>query len=150
MFDLLPDGTIAIDFAPSEGPPVRVVVQAPPTVGALKRLRKKANEIDAEAFAYAEGLDADLTEEQIESGQQPLTPQERRRLVQERNDESAILWWTFVMIGDDTWKGLAPDAPSDTDDWPAYMATIEAMMLAQQHWRTTPLARGGKLVQATS
>lgn len=140
MFDLLPNGQIAIDFEPAEGGPIRVIVNPPPTVGALKRLRRKANEIDEEAFAYADQLDE----------QPDLSAQKKRSLIQAKNDETATSWWLFTLIGDDTWKGLAPDVPQDPDEWPVYMATVDSMAIAQGHWRTTPLARGGKLVAETS
>jgi hypothetical protein len=150
MFDLLANGQIAIDMTDAEGSPVRVLVNPPPTVGALKRLRRKAEEIDAEALAYAEELDRPLTEEEIAEGKEPLSPQKKRQLVQARNDETAIAWWTFTLLGDESWKGLAPDVPAESDEWPVYMATIESMAYAQGHWRTTPLARGGKLVAETN
>lgn len=151
MFDLLPDGKIAIDFQPADGPPVRVVVNPPPTVGAVKRLRRKANEIDDAARAYALSLDEEPPEPA--EGEEPaptLTAAEKRNLVIERNDDTVLAWWTFTLLGDDTWKGLAPDVPADTDEWPVYMATVDSLTLAQQHWRQTPLARGGKLVAETS
>lgn len=150
MFDLLANGQIAIDFQPAEGDSVRVIVNPPPTVGALKRLRRKANEIDEAAFAYAAELDAPLSDEDVEAGKVALTPQQKRALVQVRNDETAIEWWKFTLLGDESWKGLGPGTPEDTEEWPVYMATVESMVYAQQHWRTTPLARGGQPVPATN
>lgn len=150
MFDLLSNGQIAIDFQPPEGDSVRVIVNPPPTVGALKRLRAKANEIDEKAFAYAASLDAPLSDEDVAAGKEPLSPQKKRALVQVRNDETAIEWWKFTLIGDESWKGLGPGTPDDADEWPVYMATVESMSIAQQHWRTAPLARGGQPVLPTN
>lgn len=150
MFDLLPDGTIAIDMTTAEGEPIRVVVNPPPTVGALKRLRVKSNELDAEARAKAAALDTPPEPAEGEDPPPVLTGPERRLAVTEINDANVIDWWKFVLLGDDTWKGLAPDCPPDPDCWPTYMTQIDTIVTAQGHWRQTPLARGGKLVAETS
>lgn len=151
MFDLLPGGEIAIDFSPSTGDPARIIVRPPPTFGALKRLKAKAAEIDADAADYARDLDTRAAEADDKGEPDPeLTPEKRRALAVAKNDETAIEWWKFTLFGDESWKGLAPDAPADPDEWPIYMATVESMLYAQRHWRETPLARGGQPVPPTN
>lgn len=151
MFDLLADGKIAIDFTNPDGSPRKVTVNPPPTFGALKRLKAKAAEIDEDAAAFAKDLDDRAKAAEDAGTPDPeLTPTKRRALATEKNDQTAVEWWKFTLFGDDTWKGLGPDAPENEDDWPIYMATVESLLHAQRHWRETPLARGGQPVPLMS
>lgn len=157
MFDLLANGQIGIDFTMDDGTIRHVTVNPPPTVGAYKRLKRKEAEIDQASREWAAGLDKEPEDKPAgkddatdDSDGSVMTAVEKRAAILERNSTSAIEWWLFALIGDDTWKGLAPDVPTDTDQWPIYMGTAESIGWAEMHWRSVPLARGGKLELGTN
>lgn len=134
MFDLLQDGSIAIDFTPPDSEPVRVVVKQPPTFGDYILCREKIEEVNRERQDLNKRLrdDPDVT---VGDMQNQLTA---------FVEDSAIRWWEWVMVGDDNTKGLAdPKPPEDTRQWPTYLASNDAVTQALTHWKQVPLAHGG-------
>lgn len=118
------DGSITIDF-PDLGP-IRV---APPKYGAFKRIRHErarfAEKMQA-AMAAKPTLDpipddADQSPEAA-AERQRLTPIYQDRLLENQDlvADTLAAVWRFILIGDDTFKGLAdPQPPTDADEWPA-------------------------------
>lgn len=143
MFDLRDDGTIGIDFETTneQGEVVSqtVVVKAPPSFGAYKRLRAEVESINKRYGELAEQLRNDPA----------VSVQQMQSQLQAALEDSAIEWWRFVLVGDETFKGLGPDTPPDSETWPVYLAANESIVAALTHWKSTPLARGGKLEAKT-
>lgn len=144
MFDLRDDGSIAIDFeTPGEGDTeattTQIVVKAPPTFGAYKRIRAVVDDINKRRADQAKTLRED----------DAVTAVEMTAQLNSYTEDGALEWWKFVMIGDETFKGLASVTPPDQDSWPIYLVTNDSITQALVHWKSVPLARGGKLIPTT-
>lgn len=114
------DGSTTIDFP--DGP---VTVKAP-SFGGLKRLR-------AERVKLARTAQDDTARWETEhpapegTDDDPPDPtavgrhaEDRSLAAEAANLASTVAWWTLLLRGDDTFKGLAEGTvPSDPDDWPA-------------------------------
>lgn len=145
MFDLRDDGTIGIDFEitpETEGDPTTrtVVVKAPPTFGAYKRIRAEVDAINARRDEIAKAA----------TSTEGVTVAQMQAQVNAATEDGVAAWWKFVMIGDESFKGLADSPPPDVDEWPVYLVSNESIPAALSHWKSVPLAHGGKLVPKTS
>jgi hypothetical protein len=141
MFDLRDDGTIGIDFEitpENEGDPTTrtIVVKAPPSFGAYKRLRAHVEHLNTEYGELARRLRED----------EAVTVAAMQTQLQSALEDGVVQWWTLVMVGDDSFKGLAEEAPPESDDWPMYLTSNDSITTALAHWKSVPLGRGGKLV----
>lgn len=129
-------GEITIEFDPRT-----TVVVSPPKYGQLKRLRaerealyRDANEkLEALAkvpdpleFNGTEGYTPDQVAEMVkdDAERRALLGRERLEAFAEINEQGLERWWRFVIVGDDSFKGLGNQAvPKDVDDWPAELLT---------------------------
>lgn len=114
------DGSTTIDFAES------VVRIKPPTFGALKRLRAERVRLARQAEAEIAEWDAAHPAPEATDDEEvdPLAVQrhteDRSLAAEEANLNGTIGWWKLLLVGDDTFKGLAEDpVPEDPDEWPA-------------------------------
>lgn len=146
MFTLDTDtGDITIDFTvlhdDAEPETVSVVVAPPRTFGAYKRIRSEIGKINKAREELATQLREDDNVGVAEMNDRLL----------EFTEDGLLAWWKLVMAGDDSYRGQATSAPpEDTDSWPLYLATNEALQAALSHWKTVPLVRGSKPVPPTS
>lgn len=123
--------TIAFDSGP--------VTVRPPTFGGMKRLRRSRADFAEEARKRiaalpdlpvveppeppdsadeeAAALHADALVAAAETRQAAI--REQSQAVEDINLEESVNFWKLVLIGDETFRGLAdPKPPADTDDWP--------------------------------
>ncbi len=134
MIDFLDDGSLQIDFG--EGVPTTI---QPPKFGAMKRLRAERDKlaINGAKMIAALGGEPEPPEipEPVEGEELPEQSDDERRMaaidlatrqreynraVEEINLNVSVQWWRLVLIGDETFKGLAsPAPPDDPDEWPA-------------------------------
>lgn len=146
MFTLDDDtGDITIDFTvqheDADPETVQVVVSPPPTFGAYKRIRGEVTKINKGRDELATRLREDDSVGLAEMNSE----------LNDYLEDGLLGWWKFVMAGDDSYRGQASTAaPEDTDTWPLYLVTNEALQTALSHWKTVPLARGSKPAPPTS
>jgi hypothetical protein len=157
MFDLRDDGSIAIDFeippTDESGEPTtkQIVVKAPPTFGAYKRLRAQVETVNQPYQQLTAQIAAEQAEAKAAGVANPSTAVTVTvGQLNAATEDGAVAWWNFVMNGDDSFKGLAQEPPpADQDAWPVYLATAQSLTDAMTHWKSVPLVRGGKPVPTT-
>lgn len=119
------DGSTDIDFP--DGP---IHVHAP-TFGSLKRLRSERVRLSRIAQDQLAAWENEHPEPTGESDGENDTSEPDPVAVARRAEDRIVAaegfnlaateaWWRLLLVGDDTFKGLADSAvPENTDDWPA-------------------------------
>lgn len=149
MLTYLDSGEIIIDDFPDGEVTVR-----PPRFGAMKRLRAERARLARAGETQIAAWDAEHpTGDDDEPEVRARRATDRLLAVEAINLDAAAEWWKLVLLGDDSFAGLADGkVPADTDDWPASLiydfrpilkadAPVEAVLEAQplvdqvfRHW----------------